>query len=72
MALANDKNYVPLDLASFNDKVNVVDYFLAQARGLETQNGDDGGGLDGAVADVDLDDDEQGGKPGAEGSGSGS
>ncbi len=28
-ALANDKNYVPLDLAGLNDKTAVVDYFLA-------------------------------------------
>jgi ankyrin repeat protein len=37
-ALANDKNYVPLDLASFNDKFDVVDYFLAKTEGMEGEN----------------------------------
>ena len=37
-ALANDKNYVPLDLASFGEKNDVVDFFLAQAGGLESEN----------------------------------
>jgi uncharacterized protein len=54
-ALANDKNYVPLDLASFNDKVEVVDYFLAQSGNIESGNES---GLDGAVADVDIDAEE--------------
>lgn len=31
VALANDKNYVPLDLANFGDKKDVVEYFLRQA-----------------------------------------
>jgi len=34
-APANDKNYVPLDLAGLNDHRAVVDYFLAQAQKLE-------------------------------------
>lgn len=37
-ALANDKNYVPLDLASFNDKFDVVDYFLSKTEGMEGEN----------------------------------
>jgi ankyrin repeat protein len=37
-ALANDKNYVPLDLAGLNDHVEVVDYFLAQSSKLEAKN----------------------------------
>jgi ankyrin repeat protein len=41
-ALANDKNYVPLDLASFGDKFEVVDYFLAQSGGLEAENAEEG------------------------------
>ncbi|KUI70119.1 Ankyrin repeat-containing protein P16F5.05c [Cytospora mali] len=41
-ALANDKNYVPLDLASFNDKNDVVDYFLSQMDKMETEAGDEG------------------------------
>ena len=52
-ALANDKNYVPLDLAGLNDKVDVVDYFLEQAKKLETESTNEGGeslaaGLEGA------------------------
>lgn len=41
-AIANDKNYVPLDSASFAEKHDVVDFFLAQMEKLETQNGDAG------------------------------
>ncbi|POS72872.1 hypothetical protein DHEL01_v208736 [Diaporthe helianthi] len=41
--IANDKNYVPLDSASFGEKHDVVDFFLAQMEKLETQNGEDGG-----------------------------
>ncbi|KAL2262514.1 hypothetical protein VTK26DRAFT_1094 [Humicola hyalothermophila] len=55
-ALANDKNYVPLDLASFGDKFEVVDYFLAQAGGLEDENGKEG--LNKAVEGAQLDDEE--------------
>lgn len=50
-AVANDKNYVPLDSASFGEKHDVVDFFLAQMEKLETRNGEAGlgeaaGGLD--------------------------
>lgn len=38
VALANDKNYVPLDLASFGEKFDVVDYFLEKSGGLEEEN----------------------------------
>ena len=41
-AVANDKNYVPLDSASFGEKHDVVDFFLAQMEKLETQNGEVG------------------------------
>lgn len=41
-AIANDKNYVPLDSASFGEKHDVVDFFLAQMEKLETQNGEKG------------------------------
>ena len=56
-AIANDKNYVPLDLASFGDKFEVVDYFLAQSGGIEGQNEE---GLGGAAQDIKLDDGEEG------------
>ncbi|KAK3359636.1 ankyrin repeat-containing domain protein, partial [Lasiosphaeria hispida] len=55
VALENDKNYVPLDLANLGDKFGVVNYFLEQSGMLETKNGEDG--LNGAVADVELEDD---------------
>ncbi|CAN8096253.1 unnamed protein product [Discula destructiva] len=41
-AIANDKNYIPLDLASFAEKMNVVDYFLDQMEDLEGENGGEG------------------------------
>lgn len=41
-AVANDKNYVPLDSASFGEKHDVVDFFLAQMEKLETKNGEAG------------------------------
>ncbi|KAL2176378.1 ankyrin repeat-containing domain protein [Thermothelomyces heterothallicus CBS 202.75] len=47
VALANDKNYVPLDLASFGDKFEVVDYFLSQSGGIEGENAAVGGLEDG-------------------------
>jgi ankyrin repeat protein len=52
-ALANDKNYVPLDLASFNDKLDVVDYFLAKSEAMETQND---AGLADSAGNVSLED----------------
>ncbi|KAK3685210.1 ankyrin repeat-containing domain protein [Podospora appendiculata] len=56
-ALANDKNYVPLDLASFGEKFDVVDYFLKEAGMLEDDNAE--GGLDGAVANVEIEDEQE-------------
>ncbi|CAK7267393.1 ankyrin repeat-containing protein [Sporothrix epigloea] len=57
-ALANDKNYVALDLAGLNDKVAVVDYFLASAeaaeKGAEASSSQANGGLCEAVASVEL------------------
>ncbi|CAK7213781.1 ankyrin repeat-containing protein [Sporothrix bragantina] len=63
-ALANDKNYVALDLAGLNDKVAVVDYFLASAEKAEkaaeasSASSQANGGLSEAVAGVDLKNDE--------------
>lgn len=56
-ALANDKNYVPLDLASFGGKLDVVDYFLAQSGALESGNDE---GLGGAAAGLELEGEEVG------------
>lgn len=50
-ALANDQNYVPLDLAGLNNKVDVVDYFLAKSEGLEGRNDE---GLAESAAEVSL------------------
>lgn len=56
-ALANDKNYIPLDLASFAEKTNVVDYFLSQMDKMES-SGDGEEGLDSAAASMEIGDDE--------------
>ena len=41
-ALANESNYVPLDLANLNDKREVAEYFLASAGMLESKNEETG------------------------------
>lgn len=51
-AIANDKNYVPLDSASFGEKHDVVDFFLAQMEKLETKNAD--AGLDKAAEGLEV------------------
>lgn len=55
-ALANDKNYVPLDLASFGEKFDVVDYFLEQSGMIEGGNEE---GLGEAAGEVSLEDGEE-------------
>ncbi|KAK1766323.1 ankyrin [Phialemonium atrogriseum] len=55
-ALANDKNYVPLDLASFGEKFDIVDYFLEQSGMIEGGNEE---GLGEAAAEVSLEDGEE-------------
>lgn len=52
-AIANDKNYVPLDSASFGEKHDVVDFFLAQMEKIESKNADNGG-LEKAAAGVEV------------------
>jgi ankyrin repeat protein len=59
-ALANDKNYVPLDLASFNNQVEVVDYFLAQSSKLESRNAEAGEALGSAADNLTLDEADEG------------
>lgn len=56
--LANDKEYVPLDLAAQNGKFDVVDYFFAQSAGKEGENG--GEGLAEAAGGVTVEDAEAG------------
>lgn len=63
-ALANESNYVPLDLANFNDKPEVARYFLSLAGMLEDENQEDG--LNSAAASLgvaDNEEEEEGGKP---------
>jgi ankyrin repeat protein len=60
-ALANERNYVPLDLANFNDHAEVAQYFLSSAGMLEDKNQEEG--LNGAVASVEIEDEgDEGGK----------
>ncbi|KAL2163058.1 hypothetical protein VTH06DRAFT_6894 [Thermothelomyces fergusii] len=73
VALANDKNYVPLDLASFGDKFDVVDYFLSQSGRIEGENAA-AGGLEGGVESVSVEageEQEQGGEEKPKGKGKG-
>jgi ankyrin repeat protein len=49
--LANDKEYVPLDLAAQNGKFDVVNYFFAQSKGKEGENE---GGLADAAGSVSI------------------
>lgn len=63
-ALANESNYVPLDLANFNDRPEVARFFLAQSGMLEDKNKDEG--LNGAAASIEINDEgdaeDEGGK----------
>lgn len=56
-ALANERNYVPLDLANFNNHNDVAQHFLASAGMLEEENQESG--LNGAVESVKLEDGEE-------------
>lgn len=49
VGVANDKGYIPLDLASFGEKMEVVDYFLAGMKDMEGENGEGLGNSTGAV-----------------------
>jgi uncharacterized protein len=66
VAIANDKNYVPLDLAASNEKRDVVDYFLEQSGMLEETNGEEGlrVGLEGVDVDGEEGDDFEEGEEG--------
>lgn len=52
-ALANEQNYVPLDLAQFGDKTAVADYFLSFLPDLEKKHEESG--LQKAMESADLD-----------------
>ncbi|KAG5939621.1 hypothetical protein E4U53_007760 [Claviceps sorghi] len=51
-ALANESNYVPLDLANLNDKREVAEHFLASAGMLENKNEE--AGLANAAESIEL------------------
>lgn len=51
-ALANEQNYVPLDLARFNEKEDVAQYFLSFAGMIEKENESEG--LSAAAEGVDI------------------
>ncbi|KFA60976.1 hypothetical protein S40285_02744 [Stachybotrys chlorohalonatus IBT 40285] len=53
-ALANERNYVPLDLAQFNDKDEVARYFLSFSGALEDKNQESG--LSGAAEGMQIED----------------
>jgi ankyrin repeat protein len=57
-ALANEQNYVPLDLAYFNHKNEVAEYFLSTAKKMEDENQEEGG-LSAAVETVEIEDGEK-------------
>lgn len=54
---ANAKDQIPLDLALFAEKRDVVDHFMGLAGGMEGQNSD--GGLAGGVEVVEVGGDEE-------------
>lgn len=55
-ALANERDYVPLDMANQNEKTEVSQYFLSFIPSLEGDNG-----LDGATASMEVEDGEEAG-----------
>ena len=56
-ALANEQNYVPLDLANFGDKTDVAQHFLSASGMLESKNQE--AGLDAAVDSVKLEEGDE-------------
>src|SRR5690606_18400428 len=58
-AVANDRNYVALDLAQFNGHEDVAAYFLNQIKDLEGKNGTSGG-LENAAAGIEIEGEEEG------------
>lgn len=56
-ALANERDYVPLDLANFNDKTDVSQYFLSFLSSLESENSESG--LGGATASIEIEETEE-------------
>ncbi|PKS07235.1 hypothetical protein jhhlp_005837 [Lomentospora prolificans] len=54
-AVANDRNYVALDLAQFNGHEDVAAYFLNQIKDLEGKHGTNGG-LESGAAGIEIED----------------
>ncbi|OAA72387.1 Ankyrin repeat-containing domain protein [Cordyceps fumosorosea ARSEF 2679] len=59
-ALANERDYVPLDLANQNEKTEVSEYFLSFLKKLESENTDEG--LNNAAASIEVDEAAEDGK----------
>ncbi|KAH6692446.1 ankyrin repeat-containing domain protein [Plectosphaerella plurivora] len=55
---ANGKDQIPLDLALFAEKRNVVDHFMSLAGGLEGENGE--GGLSSGIEVVEVEEEVEG------------
>ncbi|ATY58971.1 hypothetical protein CCM_09528 [Cordyceps militaris CM01] len=62
-ALANERDYVPLDLANQNEKTDVSAYFLSFLKELESKNTDEG--LNNATASIEVEETIEDSKPGA-------
>lgn len=60
-ALANERDYVPLDLANQNEKTEVSQYFLSFLKELENENTDEG--LKNAAASIEVEETTEDGKP---------
>ena len=56
-ALANERNYVPLDLANFNNHTEVAQYFLSSLPDMEKENG--ANGLSEGAEKLELENDEE-------------
>ncbi|XWX00218.1 hypothetical protein V2A60_008238 [Cordyceps javanica] len=60
-ALANERDYVPLDLANQNEKTEVSEYFLSFLKTLESENTEEG--LNNAAASIEVEESTEDGKP---------
>lgn len=63
-ALANERDYVPLDMANQNEKTEVSQYFLSFLGKLESESTEEG--LNNAAASIEIEEEqEEGAKPAA-------
>lgn len=60
-ALANERDYVPLDLANQSEKTEVSQYFLSFLKNLESENQDEG--LNNAAASIEVDESAEDAQP---------